>query len=268
VNLILLFPEDFAEDGTVRLTGRRARHVHEVHRAREGDGLTVGRVDGPVGKGTVLSVGPDEVRLSVVLSEEPPPPSGIDLLLAMPRPKVLRRVLQSAASLGARRIVLVSAQRVEKSYFDTPFLEPAEVRRNLVLGLEQARDTVLPSVSVRKRFRPFVEDELDSSWPRAECARLLAHPAAAGGSAVLDPAPAGLPAVLAIGPEGGWIPFEVELLVAHGFEPFDLGPRILRVETALPFAFGQIQLGRTRGAGQGRSGAPVPSPLPDDPRPR
>ena len=146
MNLILLFPDDFASDGTVRLTGRRARHVHEVHRARVGDSLTVGRVNGQVGKGTVLLVEPDEVRLSVCLSEEPPPPTGLDLLLAMPRPKVLRRVLQSAASLGARRIVLLGAQRVEKSYFDTPFLEPGELERNLVLGLEQACDTILPEV--------------------------------------------------------------------------------------------------------------------------
>jgi len=244
VNLILLFPDDFASDGAVRLTGRRARHVHEVHRARVGDSLTVGLVNGPVGKGTVLFVAPDEVRLSVLLSEDPPLPTGLDLLLAMPRPKVLRRVLQSAASLGARRIVLVNAQRVEKSYFDTPFLAPGEIERNLVLGLEQARDTALPEVVVRRLFRPFVEDELETFWPRATCARLLAHPAVAHGPMDCDLGKAGATAVLAIGPEGGWIPFELELLAAHGFSPFGLGPRILRVETAVPFAFGQIQLSR------------------------
>lgn len=249
MNLILLFAEDFASDDTVRLTGRRARHVCEVHRARVGDSLTVGLVNGLVGTGTVLFVEPDEVRLSVRLSEEPPPPAGLDLLLAMPRPKVLRRVLQSAASLGARRIVLVGAQRVEKSYFDTPFLEPPELERNLVLGLEQARDTALPEVLVRRLFRPFVEDELEALWPRASCNRLLAHPAATRGLEDDDLGKA-FPAVLAIGPEGGWIPFELALLEAHAFRPFSLGPRILRVETAIPFAFGQVQLAweRFRGA--------------------
>ena len=240
MNLILLFPDDFASDGTVRLGGRRARHVYEVLRARVGDSLTVGRVNGQVGKGTVLVVEPDEVRLSVALSEDPPPPHGLDLILAMPRPKVLRRVLQSAASLGARRIVLVGAQRVEKSYFDTPFLEPRELERNLVLGLEQARDTVLPEVVVRRRFRPFVEDELEAFWPAATCARLLAQPGAGGGPTGCDLRKAGSPAALAIGPEGGWIPFELELLAAQGFKAFDLGPRILRVETAVPFAFGVL----------------------------
>lgn len=248
MNLILLFPEDFASDGTVRLTGRRARHIHEVHRAKIGESLTVGRVNGQVGKGTVLFVEPDEVRLSATFTEDPPPPSGLDLILAMPRPKVLRRVLQSAASLGARRIVLVGAQRVEKSYFDTPFLEPGELGRNLVLGLEQARDTALPEVLVRRRLRPFVEDELEALWPDATCARLLAHPAAALGLEGCDLGRDSA-AVLAIGPEGGWIPFELELLASHGFRPFGLGPRILRVETAVPFALGQIQLSRARAPG-------------------
>ena len=243
MNLILLFPDDFASDGTVLLTGRRARHVHEVLRARVGDGLAVGRINGRLGRGTVLSVEPDEVRLSATLSEDPPPPAGLDLLLAMPRPKVLRRVLQTAASLGARRIVLVNARRVEKSYFDTPFLEPVEIERNLVLGLEQARDTVLPEVVVRKLLRPFVEDELEAFWPRASCARLLAHPTAVRGPEDALLREPGSAAVLAIGPEGGWIPFELDLLEAHGFRPFSLGPRILRVETAVPFAFGFLGSG-------------------------
>ena len=244
MNLILLFPADLDAEGTARLIGRRARHVHEVHRAAPGDRLAVGLANGSVGTGTVLSVAPDEVRLSVELDGEPPPPAGIDLLLAMPRPKVLRRVLQSAASLGARRIVLVNAARVERSYFDTPFLGPGEIERNLVLGLEQARDTFLPEVLVRTRFRPFVEDELESLWPAGSVTRLLAHPVEGRSLAGPDAPPVGPAAVLAVGPEGGWVPFEVELLEAHGFTAFGLGPRVLRVETAVPYAVGQLQLAR------------------------
>ena len=73
-------------------------------------------------------------------------------------------------------------------------------------------------------------------WPAATYARLLAHPGATSSSA-RQPKP---PAVVAIGPEGGWVPFEVELLEAHGFRPFSLGPRILRVETAVPYVFGLL----------------------------
>jgi Uncharacterized protein conserved in bacteria len=87
VNLILLLPAELGADGTARITGRRARHVHEVHRARVDDELVVGLRNGGTGKGTVLSVGPDEVRLSVRLDGNPPPPTGLDLLLAMPGPR-------------------------------------------------------------------------------------------------------------------------------------------------------------------------------------
>ncbi|HMM34409.1 MAG TPA: 16S rRNA (uracil(1498)-N(3))-methyltransferase [Thermoanaerobaculia bacterium] len=244
MNLILISPEELGADATVRLTGRRARHVHDVHRVRVGDELVVGLRDGATGRGTVLAVAADEVRLAVALVDMPPPTAGIDLLLAMPRPKVLRRVLQSAASLGAKRIVLVNAARVEKSYFDTPFLAPEEIERNLVLGLEQARDTVLPEVLVRPRFRPFVEDELDALWPREAFGRLLAHPADAPALGAPGAPRVGPAAVVAIGPEGGWVPFETGLLEEHGFARFTLGPRILRVESAVAFAFGQLLLAR------------------------
>jgi RsmE family RNA methyltransferase len=139
--------------------------------------------------------------------------------------------LPAAASLGIDRIVLINAARVEKSYFDSRVL--AQIEDLLVLGLEQARDTRLPLVSVRERFRPFVEDELDAAFPPAS--RLLAHPAAERAAA----APEGR-VVLAIGPEGGWVPFELKLLEEHGFAPFTLGPRPLRVEVALPYALGAI----------------------------
>jgi 16S rRNA (uracil1498-N3)-methyltransferase len=169
------------------------------------------------------------------LTDAPPPRAGVDLLLAVPRPKALRKLLPAAAALGVGRIVLVNAARVEKSYFDSKVLVPDAVRELLILGLEQARDTRLPEVLVRERFRPFVEDELDSLWP-AE-ARLVAHPAA---SASL-PRRAGPAAVVAVGPEGGWVAFELELLRARGFAAFTLGPRTLRVEVAVPYLLGALR---------------------------
>jgi RsmE family RNA methyltransferase len=242
VNLILLEPADFAPDGLARLTGRRAHHVREVHRAQIGDELTVGRAGGQMGKGKVVRWEREEVVLEVRLDTPPPPPSGIELLLAMPRPKILKKVLQAASSLGIKRVVLINSYRVEKSYFDSPVLSPEDLHEHLVLGLEQARDTVLPEVRIEKRFKPFVEDESDALWPGAR--RLVAHPVP---EAPLSPGAAGSTrekAVVAIGPEGGWIPFEVELLEMHGFGRFSLGPRILRVDVAVPFIVAQLELAR------------------------
>jgi RsmE family RNA methyltransferase len=234
MNLLIFQTEDLREDGTVRLSGRRLRHALEVLRAREGDLFRVGLLGGRTGTAQVVRAGEDELVLRPSLTEPPPPRPGIDLLLALPRPKALRKVLPAAASLGVDRIVLVNAARVEKSYFDARVLDASSIRELLILGLEQARDTRLPEVLIRDRFRPFVEDELDGLWPQA--LRLLAHPAARAG-----PARDGRRVALAIGPEGGWVPFEIELLASRGFEPFTLGPRTLRVEVAVAYALGALR---------------------------
>lgn len=242
MNLILLTDDDLRPDGTALITGRRARHVAEVHRPAIGAVLAVGRVGGRLGRGQVIRAAPDEVVLQVVLEAEPPPALGVDLLLAMPRPKMLRRLLQAVASLGVKRLVLVNSFRVEKSYFDTPLLVAEAIREELLLGLEQGRDTILPEVLVRKRFKPFVEDELEGLWGAAR--RLIAHPAAPATVERCRAGNANEPVAVAIGPEGGWIPYEVQMLEARGFEGFSLGPRILRVDTAVPFILGQLALAR------------------------
>jgi RsmE family RNA methyltransferase len=239
MNLVLLEDNDLTGDGQAVLRGARARHIQEVHRATIGDTLRVGLLGGMLGQGVVTALADDEVALSIRLSECPPAPLGIDLLLAMPRPKMLRRLLAAVASMGVKRLVLVNSARVEKSYFDSPLLASAAIEEELRLGLSQARDTILPQVSIEPRFRPFVEDQADAFWP-APTRRLLAHPEAERDLWGLLPGPTRDPMVLAIGPEGGWVPFEVELLEAHGFHRFTAGPRILRVDTAVPFLLGQI----------------------------
>ena len=236
MNLILLAAEELAGGPTLTLSGRRALHVHDVLRARVGDRVAVGEIDGRIGQALLRSVTPEQVTLDVTLDADPPPPLGIELLLAIPRPKILRKVLQAAASMGCKRIALVKSYRVEKSYLASPLLAPEGMREELLLGLEQARDTVVPRISVHPLFKPFVEDELDDWFPGAQ--RLLPHPSAAG---ALPPC-APQPTALAIGPEGGWTPYEAALLESHGFVPFNAGPRVLRVDVAVPFLVGQVAL--------------------------
>jgi len=88
-------------------------------------------------------------------------------------------------------------------------------------------------------FKPFVEDDLDGLFPPGRLRRLLAHPAAPG---LIDAVPpGGTAAVVAIGPEGGFTPYEASSMAARGFLPFSLGPRPLRVDVAVPFAVGQAE---------------------------
>ncbi len=256
MNLVLLEPEEISGEGVARLRGRRAAHVRSVLRAAPGDRILAGVVGGKMGEADVLPSAEGEVALRPALDRDPPPPSPVSLLLALPRPKILRKVLQAAASMGVKRIVLLGSWRVEKSYFGSPALAPDALRAELMLGLEQGRDTVLPEVRVRRLFKPFVEDELDAAFP--ERTRLLAHPesvrperssgeARAESKGGTGPLEALAPreawgAALAIGPEGGFTAYEAEQLRRRGFEPFSLGARVLRVDAAVPFAVAQAEL--------------------------
>ena len=228
MNLLLLEDADFVAADRAILRDRRLVHLHEVHRAEAGDSLRVGRVGGLMGTARLLRLQADEAELQVSLDQPPPAKLPLTLLLALPRPKMLRRVLQTVAAMGVPRLVLLNSYRVEKSFWQTPFLDPAAIRENLVLGLEQARDTVLPEIIVEKRFKPFVEDRLPAL--AAGSLGLVGHP----GPWPACPRAVEKPVTLAIGPEGGWIPYEVELLRLAGLQPVQLGERILRVETAVP----------------------------------
>ncbi len=211
----------------------------EVLRAVPGDRIAIGLWRGLTGQGTVREVSPDRLLLSVNLDRAPPARAPVSLVLALPRPKILRKVLQAVASMGIRRVALVGTYRVEKSYLGSPLLAPGAMAAELRLGLEQGRDTVPPEVTVHRHFKPFVEDHLDALFPPGEAARLVAHPASPRMLDQVDPA--GAAAVLAIGPEGGLTPYEASTLEARGFVPFSLGPRVLRVDVAIPFAVGQVE---------------------------
>ncbi|MDH1167823.1 16S rRNA (uracil(1498)-N(3))-methyltransferase, partial [Metapseudomonas otitidis] len=191
------------------------------------DSLRVGLLGGAMGEGRLTVLEADHAELQVSLDQPPPAKLPLTLLLALPRPKMLRRVLQTVATMGVPRLVLLNSYRVEKSFWQTPFLEPAAIREQLILGLEQGRDTVLPEVVIEKRFKPFVEDRLPAL--AAGTRALVGHP----GPWPDCPRAVEGPVTLAIGPEGGWIPYEVEKLQATGFEAVQLGERILRVETAV-----------------------------------
>ncbi len=233
MNLLLLHDDDFLSNDTVRLTDDRARHAREVLRVRAGDQLRVGRLGGRVGSAEVLRNDPEAVELRVTLDAAPPRRPGIDLLLAMPRPKALKRLLPAIASMGIDRVVLLNAARVEKSYFDAQALSVATVERLFDLGLEQGRDTIRPQLTVERRFRPYVEDQLPEATAGATC--VVAHPAAPDEEA---PSLDGPRLVLAVGPEGGWIPFELDLLTKAGFARMSLGVRPLRTEVAIPALIG------------------------------
>jgi 16S rRNA (uracil1498-N3)-methyltransferase len=230
MNLILYEPGEVDADGVVTLTGARAAHVQGVLRARPGDTVRIGVVDGPTGRGEVLALDEDRVVMRSKLEATVPDVPAVDVLLALPRPKVLRRLWAQLAAIGVGHIVLTNASRVERHYFDTHVVEASTYRPLLIEGLQQAGDTRLPHVSIHRQFRILVEDQLDGL--SGDAARFVAHPGRHPSLLAAARESQRRRVLLAIGPEGGWNEFELELLMRHRFQVVSLGPRILRTDTA------------------------------------
>jgi RsmE family RNA methyltransferase len=235
VNLLLFTAADLSGPGQITVSDRRLTHLREVHRAAPGDELRLGELGGQVGWGTLTALDAQRAVIDFTLDAPPPPKLPVTLLLALPRPKMLRRVLRAVAEFGVESLYLINSYRVEKSYWQTPVLAEDTVREYLLQGLEQGRDTVLPAVHLEPRFKPFVEDRLPALLAGRRA--LLAHPAP---GAPLLPAEPALPCVIAVGPEGGFIPYEVDKFRSAGFEQVSLGPRILRVENAVSAILGRL----------------------------
>jgi RsmE family RNA methyltransferase len=229
MNLIVIEPSELDANGLAVLRDNRARHIREVLGAKTDDLIRVGLLDGPFGSGIVREIRGDDVFLTCDFGGNVPPLPAVDLLLAMPRPKVMKRLWAQLAALGVGEIIITNAARVEKNYFDTHVLEESFFRPLLIEGLQQARDTRLPRVSIHRRFRPLVEDELASLSDATE--RIVADPSGTERIGRIAAQNAGR-VLLAVGPEGGWVPFELDLLAKHKFIACGMGTRTLRTDTA------------------------------------
>jgi RsmE family RNA methyltransferase len=230
VNLILLRPGEIDGHGVARLTDARGAHIGTVLKGVAGQRVRIGLLDGPFGIGTVISVEPGGVSMRCEFEAATPSRPRLDLLLALPRPKVMRRLWSQVAALGVGQVILTNAARVERDYFGAHAVEPSTFTPLLIEGLQQARDTRLPSVSIHRRLKVLVEDDLDALFPAG--VRLVAQPGHDGTLGHVLAGAGAERALVAVGPEGGWTAFELELLARHGFRTVGMGPRTLRSDTA------------------------------------
>lgn len=221
MNLILVSPEEVA-DGRCVLRDARATHLRQVLHAEPGQSVQLGILDGLAGTGTVDAVTPEAVTLSVDCTRPSLAP-WYDLILALPRPRSLRRILFQSATMGVRTIFVVGASKVEKSYFSMHLLREEEYRPVLIEGLMQGKTTAVPRLVIVPKLR-----DLWEQLPADSGARYIANPAES--RPALEPA-AGLP-LIAIGPDGGWTDRETAAFLERGFKPISLGARPLRTDTA------------------------------------
>lgn len=227
----ILFESSEITDGLVVFGGTRARHVAEVLHAQPGQIIKTGVVNGSVGTSVIESLEKDGdgYRISArVDHSQTALGSWVDIILAPPRPRAMKRLLPQLAAMGVGRIFLVGAKKVEKDFWGATLLKEENYRPLLIDGLMQAGTSEIPVIETRRNFRKFVEEELESLFSDSR-RRIVAHPYGAGDGAARSQGRL----LLAVGPEGGWTDDEVALLEKHGFERYSLGQRILRTDTAL-----------------------------------
>lgn len=254
----ILFEKSEIVDGRAVFSGDRAEHVLNVLHGQVGQTLKTGELDGLVGTSSIEEIrdlrtreegsaqrGSGLLEGTVVVRcdhREAPPAPWFDLVLAPPRPRVLKRLLPQLAAMGVGRVVLTGAQKTEKSFWGAQLLKPEVQRPLLVEGLMQGGGSMVPEIRTEKNFRRYAQTQLAEDF--AGCVKIVAHPyAAGGGGSRFEPgrcAHCGLRPVLAIGPEGGWTEPEVELLEEKGFLRHSLGPWILRTDTAAIAAVAQL----------------------------
>jgi len=236
MNLIIIKPDEIDKDLVVISDARRATHIIEHLKPVENSILKTGVINGKIGNSTVLHIKkmsrkPDSVSEIVLklgeMNENPPQPLPVTLVLAMQRPKTLKKILQNATAMGVKSFYIIESWKVEKSYWTSSLLRKEEIEKQFILGLEQAGDTILPQINIRRRFKPFLEDEIPNLV--IDKRALVAHPYA--GTPCHNNQPS--PIVLAIGPEGGFTDYEVNKFIAAGFSAVTIGARILRTEFAV-----------------------------------
>ncbi|MCU4408005.1 MAG: 16S rRNA (uracil(1498)-N(3))-methyltransferase [Acinetobacter sp. GWC1_38_13] len=212
---------------------RQIKHLNQHLQLKAGDTLKVGVRDGQRYLTEVQSITAQQIMLRPIQAENVPNKVPVHLILALPRPKVLRRMIMDAVTLGVERISLIHSYRVDKSYWQSPFLQ--QLDDYVTLGLEQAGDTIVPEIQLYKRFKPFVEDVLPTLITEQRPA-YVAHPYAEQSM----PHAIAHGCNLIVGPEGGFIPYEIDLLKKNGCQAMSLGNRILRTETAVSNILGRL----------------------------
>jgi RsmE family RNA methyltransferase len=237
VNLLLVDPDEIENDVVV-VGDRRAEHLRTVLGASVGSQLRAGIVGGGTGTADVIAATAETFSLRLAITGDVSAPLPVEVILAVPRPKVLTRTIEALASFAVERVTLTNAWRVDKSYLSSPRLEPAALAHAARLGAEQGVTTHVPRILLYRRLMEL----LDTRFAKpGDDLRIIAHPTGAPMERVVGGDPF---VTLAIGPEGGWIERELETFVARGFVPVSLGAPILRVETAVAAALGQLTLMR------------------------
>jgi len=237
MNILLFSENDVSSESSnekiISVTGSRFKHLTETQAFTVGSSIRVGEINGLCGDGIIRNISHHDITIECYLKKESPKKARAKLILGLPRPKMLRRLLVDITMLGIKDIVLLHTNQVEKSFWQSPLLKPENLREYCLKGLEQACDTVLPTITLEKYFKPFVEDKLKTF---NEGKIILAHPSAEK----ICPQPAAGEFTLIVGPENGFTEYEIQKFIEQDANTYSIGERHLRVETAATYLLGRL----------------------------
>lgn len=204
----------------------RAQHILKVLRRGPGDSFDAGLLNGPRGKGTLVSVHAEHLSLAFAWGEPPPPLCPLVLLIGLPRPQTARDILREATALGVSALHFIRTERGEPGYAGSTLWRSGAWEECLISGAAQAGCTRLPEVTHGRSLLATIE-----SLP-AGAARFALDNYEAKAALTTCNMSGCKSAVLALGAERGWAAVERRLLRQSGFTLVSLGERVLRTETA------------------------------------
>ena len=224
MNLILFEQEQI--DVPLPRNDRRAIHLLDVLRRKEGDAFDAGIVNGPRGKGTLSRISDSSLLFEFMPTAEMPTSAPVTLVIGLPRPQTARAILREMTSLGVAAIHFVTTEKGDPNYAKSTLWQNGEWRRHLVLGAEQAFCTRIPEITFGNSLSSVITELSTPGTAR------IALDNYESPMALSQLTPRERTVTLAIGPERGWSASERDSLRQHGFSLAHLGTRVLRTETA------------------------------------
>ncbi len=241
MNIILLTDKDKTGGEIFTVSDERAKHIIKILKSKPGDTIEIGLYNGSLGRAVIEKIEPGKVSLKIIQTfPQPTNFPSVHLICALPRPQTLKKILFHTASMGVKRVDFINSGKVEKSYYQSHLLEKKYYEKILLLGMSQGKQTAAPEIYFHKKFKSFFEDVYRDEAD-GKTLKLVAENSS--GKKLFDVYTSAVDYLtVAVGPEGGWIPYEIEYMENLGFVPFTLGKWILRVEAAVISVLSQIEL--------------------------
>jgi 16S rRNA (uracil1498-N3)-methyltransferase len=227
-------PASSIRDRRARLAAEEIHHLKHVLRLGPGARVEVFDGAGNCYSGSVEETGGDlYVAGLTAAAARPEPPIEITLALALIRLERFEWAIEKATELGVRAIVPIRAARSEVKLTEVRESARRERWLRIVRGAaKQSRRAWVPEIGPARTLAEMLAENAPVDG------LLLVE---SGGRASIGSPSPGRPALLAVGPEGGWTGAELAAAEVAGWRAVGLGPRVLRAETAAVAALAILQ---------------------------